>query len=270
VLKRLITYAYYYAGGPYVRQLAGRRGARVLIVYYHAIHDVWRGLFQDHLEYLCGFCRIVSLGEAVEAMQHGRAERLGVITFDDGLECLRDNAFPVLRERRIPATVFVPTDLCGTVPPWFRATTRRERAMFTVMALEELRAEQDDIIQFQAHSASHADLFRMTEDELDADFRRNRDTLADALGTDVWAICYPRGQFDDTIVRVARRHFRVGLTSLPGIDQPADLMRLRRVDLSGGIPLAEVRRRLRGSTEWSRSLLERRMRRRARELHETR
>ena len=91
---------------------------------YHSVapqeSDFTRGLgvtvrpstFARQLDYLTRHYQVVSLQDMVVQLQHGRLEdRCVAITFDDGF---RDNyrfALPLLRERGLPATVFVVADV---------------------------------------------------------------------------------------------------------------------------------------------------------------
>src|SRR3974390_2159465 len=52
--------------------------------------------------------RFVPLSELVAGWEHGaRQEKVVALTFDDGPACLFSAAFPVLRRRRIPFTLFL-------------------------------------------------------------------------------------------------------------------------------------------------------------------
>jgi peptidoglycan/xylan/chitin deacetylase (PgdA/CDA1 family) len=106
------------------------RRYRVVILTYHRVDDVDEGLgmtvtperFGQHLDYLRRHYRVVCLDEAVRRLgsPEGLRSDLAVITFDDGY---RDNflaAHPRLRERGLPASIFVTTGFIdGSETPWF-------------------------------------------------------------------------------------------------------------------------------------------------------
>jgi peptidoglycan/xylan/chitin deacetylase (PgdA/CDA1 family) len=95
-----------------------------LIVYYHSVHgpddDIsWCHepslsmpveLFQEQIEYLRRHYTVVSLEEAVAVAD----PRVVAITFDDGYRGVYQNAFPILRAHRLPATVFLVSDFVGS------------------------------------------------------------------------------------------------------------------------------------------------------------
>jgi peptidoglycan/xylan/chitin deacetylase (PgdA/CDA1 family) len=97
------------------------------IVYYHNVHrpedDVsWCRepsltmpfqMFRAHLESLRRRFDLVDLEDVAAAPGRGRL----ALTFDDGYRGVYDNAFPLLREWGIPATIFLVTDRIGSSEP---------------------------------------------------------------------------------------------------------------------------------------------------------
>ncbi len=105
-------------------------GVRVLILSYHRVVGSYpleseRGLptlniaretFRKHLEVLCESHEIARLDDALEVLGGRRVARrdLAVITFDDGYRDVYENAFPVLRDMKLPAVAYVPSAFIGT------------------------------------------------------------------------------------------------------------------------------------------------------------
>jgi len=143
---------------PFLRSLAYRTLApparlfhravhaeRVTIVMYHAVVatplpvEDWCFLdlasFRRQVDYLREHFDVLPLSEAVERLRTGRVRRpTAVITFDDGFQSIRDVAWNVLRERGLPATMFLATGFVGTSDTiWYcrlnraLAATRRAR-----------------------------------------------------------------------------------------------------------------------------------------------
>jgi len=71
---------------------------------------------ERHLDWIGQHFRFVSLGELGAIAERGAApdRPLAAVTFDDGYRGVYDHAFPMLKRKGIPATVFVVTDLIGT------------------------------------------------------------------------------------------------------------------------------------------------------------
>ena len=70
--------------------------------------------FQDHLNILRSYCRLVTLDEILSAGR-SRHARLASITFDDGYVDNLLTASPILRLAEIPATFFISTSCLGDV-----------------------------------------------------------------------------------------------------------------------------------------------------------
>jgi peptidoglycan/xylan/chitin deacetylase (PgdA/CDA1 family) len=98
---------------------------QLTIIMYHGITkdplmvDDWcfitEEYFRTQIEYLMKYFEIVSLSEGVSRMERGAIKQpTAVITFDDGYQNNFDVAFPILREERIPATIFLTTGLINT------------------------------------------------------------------------------------------------------------------------------------------------------------
>jgi peptidoglycan/xylan/chitin deacetylase (PgdA/CDA1 family) len=127
------------AGARWVVQSVARRaagGARVLILSYHlpvpdfaaAARQVLPSLLvstvtlRRQLQQLAREREIVSLDDACRRLaappspppRRGRVADVAVVTFDDGYAGVHEEAFPVLRDLRIPATVYVASGYIGT------------------------------------------------------------------------------------------------------------------------------------------------------------
>ncbi|HJQ69863.1 MAG TPA: polysaccharide deacetylase family protein [Blastocatellia bacterium] len=97
-------------------RLANRNKA--LIVVYHRFSENGDRLatsvraFREQLEYLTSYYHVIPLSEMASYFQRGRRlpASVAAITVDDGYRDCFDIAFPILRERGLPASVFVATD----------------------------------------------------------------------------------------------------------------------------------------------------------------
>ena len=67
--------------------------------------------FREQVAYLARNYDVVSMAEVLDALQHWRrlSPRSVLITFDDAYADFKETAWPILREHRLPATLFVPT-----------------------------------------------------------------------------------------------------------------------------------------------------------------
>lgn len=118
-----------------LRSSSGPRGAQrpkggrtLRILCYHRVADPARtpGLdpslvsatpktFRSQMRHLSRHYRVVTLDEVLAAFRGGRAlpHRAVLLTFDDAYRDFADEAWPVLRDLDLPATLFVPTAYPG-------------------------------------------------------------------------------------------------------------------------------------------------------------
>jgi peptidoglycan/xylan/chitin deacetylase (PgdA/CDA1 family) len=91
---------------------------KALIVLYHRFNEnkdertISAPIFREQLDYLAARYRLVPLSFVGELLASGKSlpPGLAVITIDDGYRDAYEIAFPVLRDRKAPATLFVVAD----------------------------------------------------------------------------------------------------------------------------------------------------------------
>jgi peptidoglycan/xylan/chitin deacetylase (PgdA/CDA1 family) len=154
-----------------------------------------------------------SLTSVLEAHRQGLPVlgNVFVVTFDDGYECVYRNAFPILKELDIPATIFVATKFLDSDWPfpfddWPAAGSGRVLAA----SWAPLRAEQCDemrasgLIEIGAHTHSHERFLGRT-DRFQNDLARCLDVLNERFGIDRPTFAFPFGDQDSTMIEAARR-----------------------------------------------------------------
>jgi len=158
--------------------------------------------FRDQLDELNRIARLVDLAEEVAALAAGRGpagdgtgadgdSRPAVaLTFDDAYGNFHARAWPLLAERGMPATLFVPVAfVAGAGPAPLRGAGHLPPTSWA--ELREMAASGR--LAVGSHTWSHADLTRLPAARVDEELRRSRETLEDRVGRAVTAFCYPRG-----------------------------------------------------------------------------
>jgi peptidoglycan/xylan/chitin deacetylase (PgdA/CDA1 family) len=184
----------------------------VAVVGYHRVDDdgdplaVSTAKFTDHMAMLDaerGHRPILDLDEALDQLAQGTAPaRAVVITFDDAWADNHANALEHLVERRIPATLFVPS----------RELDRSDR-----MTRTQVREVAAAGVSIGAHSRTHADLTACDDAELEWEVRGSRDDLEDLLGMPCTRFAYPAGHMDARVrAAVAAAGFRTAVTTIRG------------------------------------------------------
>ncbi len=131
--KRVSLQAIKTIGGLQLMLDSAWRQRRLLILCYHGVsladeHEWNPALYmppqdlQQRLEILrASRCAVLPLGEAVQRLYAGALPpRSVVLTFDDGYFDFYDQAFPLLRQFDVPATVYLTTLRCGHRGPIFK------------------------------------------------------------------------------------------------------------------------------------------------------
>lgn len=191
-----------------VQGLLPERRDGLVVLAYHLVGagtdspvDLPLDRFRDQLDELTRIERPVALAEAVAALAAGRDPAGGddpargngrpavAVTFDDAYGNFLDRAWPLLAERGIPATLFVPVAFVeGEGPAPLRGAGHLPPVSWA--ALRDMTATG---LTVGSHTWSHPDLTRLPASRVDEELRRSRETLEDRLGRPVTAFCYPRG-----------------------------------------------------------------------------
>jgi peptidoglycan/xylan/chitin deacetylase (PgdA/CDA1 family) len=124
---------------------------------------------------------------------------LAALTFDDGMDDNYAVVLPILRELRLPATVYVPTSLIGKPNPWM--ASRSGARMMTEDELRELVAAG---IEIGAHSATHPDLSALDYERCLREVTESRDVLERLLRTPVRSFAYPFCRYGDAALAAVR------------------------------------------------------------------
>jgi peptidoglycan/xylan/chitin deacetylase (PgdA/CDA1 family) len=224
-------------------------GARILL--YHRVSPQRDGLtvttdaFRAQMECILEVgARPVDLDKALVASQRGTLGRHVSITFDDGYHDNLDYAIPVLRELGIPATIF----------PISAVTDGRARMYWydeppPTLSWDELRdIARDGLFSIGAHTRTHPDLTKLTDEAAWGEIAGCRDDLEDRLGQPVTSFVYPAGRQGEREIRMAREAgYSIALTCVAGVNGPADRPHaLRRTPVSGRDSLGMFEARLAG------------------------
>ncbi len=167
--------------------------------------------FEVQLEYLKrNDYRVIRLADLPEFLEGKRPlpKRAVVITFDDGHVSSFQYAFPLLKKYGFHATYFLYTDFLGARDA---LTWAQIREMF-----------ESGLIDFEAHSKTHANLMQKGAEEseqryrerLDVEIRQPRDLIQRHLQTLVTQYAYPYGDANEAVIdRLTQAgNYRLGLT----------------------------------------------------------
>lgn len=148
---------------------------------------------------------VLGLDDALARQRAGTLPpRAVVLTFDDGYASVIEQAWPMLRERDWPATLYVVSDtLRGRTDfPWDGGRRDEVVRLSTAADVAAAAAEGLDI---GSHTVSHPWMPTLGEAEIVDQATRSKAELEDFLGREVPSFAYPMGGYHPGIVEAARR-----------------------------------------------------------------
>jgi peptidoglycan/xylan/chitin deacetylase (PgdA/CDA1 family) len=127
-----------------------------------------------------------------------------IITLDDAYRDNYENAFPILQEFGLKATIFVPTDFIDAANPNY----------LTWEMINEMSAYG---IRFEVHSRTHPDLRGREREYLIWEILGPQETLAAHLGYTPRYFAYPGGTYDQAVIDILiELDFWGAVTTAPG------------------------------------------------------
>ncbi len=168
----------------------------VPIMMYHHVQDLdhheanW--ISPKNFEYQMAFLRkyhykVLSLAELVNLTKHGNPppRHAVVVTFDDGNADNYENAFPVLKNYKIPAAMFVPSGLMG------------DKDFLTWPQVKEMAGS--GLVEIGSHTVRHGYLPDLPPEKQRHEIAQSKVDLEEKLGREVEFFAYPSGGFNDGI-----------------------------------------------------------------------
>lgn len=221
-------------------------GASLLI--YHRVGagtedelDVRLDQFVDQLDTLASH-DVVSLDTALDRIEARDSRHSVVLTFDDGFADVYDNAWPVLRERQLPFTVYLASAYMGRTMVWEGSTAQGPHGIgMAWKQLEEMISS--GLCTIGNHTHNHVRPEALVETELD----ECSDTIERHLGVRPAHFTYPWGVPVPHMEDALRRRFRSSSTGTLGRNTPTtDPVRLKRIPVRQSDPLPFFKAKLTG------------------------
>ena len=236
---------------------------------WHRLGDADDGLttsyddFRRHLDVLEEWgATVLPLTEATQLLSLGELpERAVVLTFDDGYASVLEQAWPELRSRDLPATLFAVSGYlaAGARFPWDHA--HGDAGLTRLATAAELRAVAEDGMDIGSHTVSHRWLPNLSAVEVAEEMHASRCALEDLLDRPIRTVAYPMGGYSGDIRDLAEAAgYEVGITCDRGRNTARhDTLALRRAFAFDRAD--DVRRQLDGAYTWMRPIEDRRYRR---------
>lgn len=207
------------------------------ILTYHAIGDgpppLWLSTtdFEAQLDAMTnrGY-RTIGLDEIATAIRGGvLPEKRFAITFDDGYANVIENAWPILRDRGLGATVFVITSRAGRDNRWPGQPSSVPTAR--LLDWDEIARLAEEGCTIGSHGRTHSLLDGRDASALEDEIASSREEIETKIGRPVESFAYPYGFVASEALAVARRHYAAAVgVELRAVERDSDPHRLPRVD----------------------------------------
>lgn len=145
------------------------------------------------------------------------AKKVVWLTFDDGNEDFYTIAYPILKKYKAKATNNIITGF----------VKKGNAGNLTIKQMKEMMAHG---MSFQSHTVNHPDLSATDKATQKVELTDSIDFLENKLNTKVNTIAYPSGRYNQTTLDLAKKTYKLGLTTNEGLASSKDgLLSLNRV-----------------------------------------
>lgn len=183
-------------------------GPRILI--YHQVGvsfgremEITTDTFSRQLDWIQANGRLVDLETAIARRNDEGSEELFVLTFDDGFEDVYKNAFPMMREREIPFTLYLTTKPIETGEP-----LDPKYPDARPLNWEEVgRMIASGLVTIGAHTHTHPDLRKVSPDQIVEELDHSNRLILERTGVHPRHFTYPWGWWSQTADLLVRERY---------------------------------------------------------------
>jgi len=206
---------------------------KALVIFYHCIKDEANSYlrptkvadFENQMRFLSKAYSPISLERVAQHIQNGTSlpAKAIAVTFDDGYQDNYENAYPVLKEYNIPATMFLTTGFIGTgeIPAWEKGYYTAEQAL--MLSWKQVREMSDSGISFGSHTLTHPFLTSIPRKQVEKEIHLSKVIIEQQIGKPVTTFAYPSGDFNsDTKGIVKEAGYSAAVSTMPGYNSAHD------------------------------------------------
>lgn len=124
-----------------------------------------------------------------------------IITFDDAMQDVMDNAVSILRNSGFTAVFYIPTNYVGRKSSWMVPEVGVEFPVADWTAIRSLEAMGFEV---GAHTMSHPRLSKISEKDCYEELYGSRHKLEVMLGREVKHLAYPFGDYNERVKMIVR------------------------------------------------------------------
>lgn len=212
------------------------------VLMYHSISKDEKGLFTvpkdtfyEHMKYLKdNNYKTLTLDELYSHLTNEIpfSDKSVVITFDDGYTDNYENAYPILKEFGLKATIFTITDYIDNSSYFMNSDQLKELSL--------------NGIDIESHTTDHSKLDKLSKEDRLENLKKSKNTIEKLLDKKVNYITYPFGKFNKEVIEdVKEAGYKMALTTKRGFANISnELYELRRVFISGHMGIEKFEKRI--------------------------
>jgi len=204
------------------------------ILMYHSVDDtgsvisVDEETFRGHADWLAA--EGPSVVPVAALLDRDDDEDLVSLTFDDGFRSFGSTAWPILRERGLPATVFVVSDRTGRTNEW-GGRSEPGIPVLDLLDWDAIGRLAEEGVEIGSHTRRHPRLAGLDADRLEDEVAGAAEEIETRTGARPAGFAYPYGSLDAAAeARVSSLHDWACGTGLDVLAAGAPRFRLPRLD----------------------------------------
>ena len=145
--------------------------------------------FKEHLEMIKKHnIKFVNPSNFEDELNNNKNQRKVLITIDDGYQSFYDNAWPILKESKIPFILFIST---------------REVGKNGYMSWENIKEiEKYDFVEIGNHSHTHDYLIDFDDAAIENDLKKSISIFEENLGKNSFFFSYPFGEYSLSLKKI--------------------------------------------------------------------
>ena len=235
-----------------INRVSGKKIAgSCVVLLYHKVSSRNQNRFRKQVKMLRRFAEPIAASNN-KLLEEGT--HYAVVTFDDGLKGILENAVPELLTFKIPLTVFVPTGYLGRNPGWLGwiHNGKEEHDTEVVVDATQLKALDNDLITIGSHGVNHLRLTALSEEDAKKEIAKSKDSLESIINKPVELFAFPYGAYTEALVNTAlQKGYKRVFTALPKLafSEPNEVI-TGRIDVSPDDWQIEFILKLLGAYRW--------------------
>ena len=164
--------------------------------------------------------RFVNPGDFEDDLKNKKKERKVLLTIDDGFASFYNNAWPILKKKKIPFILFVST---------------REVGAYNYMTWDQIREiSREDFVEIGNHSHTHEYLIDENKDIILSDIKKSIEIFENELGKNSNFFSYPFGEYSLEFKKIIKElGFKYAFGQHSGVmDETKDFYELPRFPIN--------------------------------------